>query len=141
MKQSNVTFFLNGNTYHLSATDTQAIKTISKGDRQQLLEILEAIKAVSVVSQSAISHGLQADKPQLRQGNAGLSSASSIDSQVSQKVDGFNTEKTSNVDALMAQLMVEDRTQRGEGLTKKGVYTFIGVFTAVVIILILVFGS
>lgn len=141
MKQPNVTFFLNDNTYHLSATDTEAIKAIPKEDRQQLLEMLEAIKAVSVESQPVVSHSLQASKPQLRKGSAAIPSALLAGSQASQETGRSNTEQVSNADALMARLVAEDRIQRGEGLTKKGVYTFIGAFTAIVIILILVFGS
>lgn len=128
MNQSKITFIVNGNTHCLDAGDTQALRKIPSADRQQLMVLLNAVKTAGAIPQSTTQNLQTAARPNM----AKHASAKSFQS--SHKV-------TPSADELMARLIVEDRSARGEGLTKKGVYIFIGVFTTAVILLVVIFGS
>lgn len=135
MENSSITFIINGNTYSVRAADLDAIEKIEKVDRQKLVALLEVIKDQEEVSKLAVQR--TADE-----------ATTEADSSVSSEGDGRSifAEKAiegdrlsgSEVENLMARLIMEERKKTKPGLTKSGIYKFVAAFAIVVIIFILV---
>lgn len=125
MTESNITLIINGNTYTLRIDDTHALREIPSADRQQLMALLNAVKMAGALP------------PKPSQLSSVNMQTAPISPMLNQPAQNPQPKSAVNAEQLMAKLMLEDRDSRGEGLTKKGVYWFIGIFTAIVITLIL----
>lgn len=134
MEHPTITFIINGNTYSLCAGDIEAIRKISKYDRQQLITLLETVKQQERLAQVAVQHA--ADKVK-------------ISSQTTTKVpEAGNTLahqaikperlRSGDVDDLMARLIQEEKRNKKPGLTKQSLYKLIGGFSVIVILLVLI---
>ena len=63
MKQPTITFIINGTTYSLCASDTEAIRNIPSVDRQHLVTLLEQVKDQERRSAAAVQQEM--DKARL----------------------------------------------------------------------------
>ena len=126
MEQAKITFVINNNTYSLSSTDQQAIRDIEDKDRQDLLDLLGAIKA---------------EEARARQAEARVQAALA-GSQPGAVTDGPAPERLGrgDVDALMARLAMEDNQNRKPGPTREGLFKFMLGFFGVMIFLVVVLG-
>lgn len=126
MEQSKITFIVDGNTYHLRATDSEAIREIPGADRQQLIALLEAVKQQDRLARAAVE---QAAVQQAAVHGAGDPLAPGA----------VRPERlgSGDVDALMARLAMEEARGRKPGMSSGGVYKWAGGFVAVVVLLVL----
>lgn len=136
MKNPKITFIVNGNTYSLRATDIESIDGIAKLDRLNLVELLEAIRRQAQLSKVVV----QAAVDDLTSGHQTTRSIAGQGDEIAVSAGG-NTEadrlSTSQVDDLMARLIMEEKQQTKPGLTRSGIYKFVGCLAIVVIIFIL----
>lgn len=114
MNQPAITVIINNQTYSLSAGNVEAIRHIPDADRQQLIELLEVVKQQESATQS----------PPVRQVTTETSRSERLGS--------------GDVDSLMAQLIMEERSQQKPGLTKQTIYKWVVGLAVVVIILVVV---
>ena len=127
MEQAPVIFIVNGNTYSLSAGDTQAIRAISAEDRRQLIALLEAVKEQERLSQAAV----QAVANQVGIGpEATLTSAPASPSP--ERLGG------GDVDALMARLIMEEKRNKKPPISSGSLYKWLGVTLALVVLLVVI---
>lgn len=126
MAQAKITFVINNNTYSLSSTDQQAIREMDDKDREDLLDLLGAIKAEEVRARQAearVDAALATVQP-------GVAAANPSPERLGR----------GDVDALMARLAMEDRQSRKPGLTREGLLKFMLIFFGVLIFVVAVFG-
>ena len=111
MEHSTITVIIAGNTYRLTAFDNESILAMPNDDRQALLALLESVK-----EQEALKHRKSKVAP--------------IDPKDMGKGD---------LDAMAAQLIMKEKSNQKPSMTKRDLYKWIGGFTVVVILLILLF--
>jgi hypothetical protein len=125
MQQATITIIIDGSTYSLNPTDRASIKSLPIGDRQQLITLLEAIQlcekqrratAREAEGKANTAAALAATNPEIK-GSLG----------------------TGDVDQLMAQLVLEEKNNRKSRLTQSGLYKWMGISVAVIILLVLIF--
>ncbi len=123
-----ITVIINNNTYSLSTSNAEAIRTIPNADRQQLIELLEVVKQQDSAAQSPV-------RPAATETTSTVYNAGKpIDHQT------IRAERLSSgdVDSLMAQLIMEERSQQKPGLTKQTLYKWVGSLAIVIILLVVV---
>jgi len=113
-----ISITINGATYELNPYDTEAISQIPGADRQQLMALLETIKQQDADAATCTDKTLY--QPSL--GNT-----------QNQQVG------TTDPDALMARLIMEERASQPPTPAKSSLYKFIIGATVVTILLILAF--
>lgn len=127
MNRPNVTVVIAGNTYTLRADDPQGLRNMPADDRDQLIRLLEALKA-------------QRDNSQ-RLAQAAL--ARSVDNTVADQ-PAANTDLGTrpgerlgegDIDTIMARLIMEERQQRKPGLTPATIYKFAAAIIVVIALL------
>ena len=111
-----ITLIINNNTYRIDPADMDTVSTIAAPDKQQLIDLLSAIKLcdqqVKIKTKAAASVDSPTPKPErLRPGDA---------------------------DALMARLAMEEASQQKTGLTKGSIYKFVGGLAVLIILLIII---
>ena len=125
MQQSTITVIIDGSTYSLNPSDKASIKSLPIGDRQQLITLLEAIqlceKQRHVTAREA-------------EGKANAAAALAATT-----LEGKEPLGKGDVDQLMAQLVMEEKNNRKPGLTQQGLYKWMGISVAVIILLVLIF--
>lgn len=111
MKHSTITVIIAGNTYRLAAFDNDSILAMPNEDRQALLELLESVKEQEALKQRKI------------------------------KVAPINPKDMGkgDLDAMAAQLIMKEKSNQKPSMTKRDLYKWIGGFTVIVILLILLF--
>ena len=131
MKQPPIILIINKKPYTLKAGDTEAISNIPKADRQQLITLLEAIKR------------LESPEPSVAQQVAAQINTSTQTSAISPNVGNMPDMRTErlrsgDVEAVMAQLIMEEKQQQKPGLTKHSIYKWMGGTVAIIFLLILI---
>ena len=130
MTSSAITFVINGATYRVSADDSSAIRNIPEADRKELIALLEAVQVQDGVSRAAVQ---SAAARAAASTNSGQSQQTGDPGQQIPKAERLGS---GDVDALMAKLIMEEKRDRKPGLTKQGVYKVVGVFAAIVLLLV-----
>lgn len=122
-----ITVIINNNTYSLSTNNVETISSISAADRQQLIALLELVKqqehAASPVRQArteTTSNRYNASTPTNHQ--------------------AMRPERLSSgdIDSLMAQLIMEEKSKEKPRLTKQTIYKWVGGLAIVLMLLLLV---
>lgn len=130
MKHPTITIIINDKTYSLCASDVEAIRNISDTDRQQLITLLEAVKQQENQTQAS------------NQNVAASSQTAATTSEFSNTIDyrNINAEQLGNgdVDALMARLIMEEKSKQKPGLTKQSIYKWVAGIAGIIILLILI---
>lgn len=128
MNQSAITVIINNNTYSLSTSNVEAIRSIPNADRQQLIALLEVVKQQQSAAQSPIRPATtETTSTDYNAGNP-------INHQTmrSERLGG------GDVDSLMAQLIMEEKSKQKPGLTKQTLYKWMGGLAIVIILLVLI---
>jgi len=129
MEQPRVTFVINGQTFSLRASDSSSIDAIPAPERQQLVELLEAIKQSENRAATMAQQALE------------KAAAATADSAGSARPD-YQPAKperlgSGDVDALMARLVMEENRNRKPGMTRQDLYKWVLGGAAIVILLVL----
>ena len=126
MQKNEIIFIVNGTRYTLSASDVSAINRIAEPDRAALIALLEAIRAHEGHSTKTIDAALAPEPVKIApQSNTQIPKAERLG--------------RGDVDALMAKLAMEEKRNQKPGLTKRGIYTSVGIFAVVVFMLVIIF--
>jgi hypothetical protein len=125
MQQTNITIIIDGSTYNLNPTDKASIKSLPIGDRQQLITLLEAIQLFEKQRNASARKA---------EGTANAAAALAATKPLGKEQLGKG-----DVDQLMAQLVMEEKNNRKTGLTQQGLYKWMGISVAVIILLVLIF--
>jgi len=125
-----ITIIIRGKDYRLSADNPATFNHLPKAERTELLHLLEAIKQERARSQKAVQNALQTKPPAAAktaqdQASAGLAQAGRL---------GHG-----DADALMARLIQEETLKRKPGLSKRGIYKFVGISALLIFLLVLIF--
>ncbi len=137
MENPSITFIINGNTYSLRATDSDAISKINNTDRQHLIGLLGAVERQEQASKQTVQRTADSLKVLTETSSNAIESSTHSRKAVKESVE---TERLSGpqVDDLMARLVMEEAQHKKPGLTKSGVYKFVGILAIVIIALILI---
>jgi hypothetical protein len=125
MQHANITIIIDGSTYSLNPTDKASIKSLPIGDRQQLITLLEAIQLFEKQRNASARKA---------EGTANAAAALAATKPLGKEQLGKG-----DVDQLMAQLVMEEKNNRKPGLTLQGLYKWMGISVAVIILLVLIF--
>ena len=131
MDESRITFVINGKTFSLRASDGEGIGAVPAAERQQLVDLLEAVKQQENRAREIARRAM---------GNA-TTSPGGIARVAEPNYSPGRGERlgTGDVDALMARLVAEDSRNRKPGLTREGLLKWVLGAVAVIILLVLIF--
>lgn len=148
MDNSKITIIINGNTYNLSAVDINGIGAVKPEDRSELISLLTSVKQYEQASKEKVQRVSSRLEAQMQQGEA-------VKGNLRTNENGMNSDFTAHlsaenpivqdrlsgteVDKLMARLVLEEDRGKKPALTKNAVYKFIGAIAVATIILIIVF--
>jgi hypothetical protein len=135
MQQPTITFILNDKTYRLCATDSHAMRELPVAERQQLITLLEALKQQDTLARQAVEQAVARAKT----GQTTAAGESNSGTQPQQKTVKPERLGSGDVDALMARLVMEEKSSQKPGLTQRGIYKIIAWVAAVIIALIVIF--
>ncbi|MEH6570114.1 MAG: hypothetical protein V7709_13630 [Halioglobus sp.] len=133
MSHPRITFIINGTTYSLCASETQAMGNIPAADRGQLIALLEALKAQEISSQEPVEKAVNYAAQSASAATFNTAPVGQIQQQPKLERIG-----TGDVDALMARLVMEENQQKKQGLTKQGIYKGLAGFLALVVLLVMI---
>ena len=129
MEQPKVTFVINGQTFSLRASDSSSIDAIPAPERQQLVELLEAVKQRENRAATMARQALE------------KAAVATTDSAGSARPDYQSAKPermgSGDVDALMARLVMEENRNRKPGMTRQDLYKWVLGGAAIVILLVL----
>ncbi len=125
MKQSEIIVIINKKPYTLSASNAEAIRSIPSADRQQLITVLEAIKR----EESSVQLAADSILP---------SQVAASTSCVSNREVLPERLRSGDVDAVMAQLIMEEDIKKKPRLTKQTIHKWMAAVAVSIILLILI---
>jgi hypothetical protein len=134
MKQPTITFIINGTTYSLCASDTEAIRKIATVDRQHLVTLLEQVRNQERLSAAMVQQEM--DKAKFYSRDATSIPEAGI--QPDHKAIKSERLGSGDIDALMARLVLEEKRSRKPALTKRGIYKVISVVAVLIVLLVLI---
>ncbi len=129
MKSVKIALKINGTVYRVCATDSASLKSIPDLERQQLIELLEAIqredRLMRVVVQPRLGRVEVVPSVDVNSSNFDYSTV--------------NPERvgSGDVDDLVNRLIMEERSQQGSPVGKKAVWWLIGIIGIILGIIIL----
>lgn len=115
MNKNKITFIINGNTYNLCAEDSIAIAKITAADRAQLTTLLESLNRHSTEQHTRINPARTFNAPSPERIGKG------------------------DADALMAQLIQEEKKNQKPILTKLTIYKYFAGFAIAVFLIVVIF--
>ena len=131
MDQSRITFVINGQTFSLRPGDADGIGAIPAAERQQLIELLQAVqqhdRRVGDIARSARDRAAVSPA-----GTAGAM-------QPEYRPAGAERLGSGDVDALMARLVAEDNRNRKSTPSREGLLKWVLGAVGAVILLVLIF--
>tara|TARA_R110002110_G_scaffold415765_3_gene655332 strand:+ start:101179 stop:101565 length:387 start_codon:yes stop_codon:yes gene_type:complete len=127
--QKAITFVINGNTYQLRADDPASLGKLAGADRDQLLDVLEAIRQQEQRAQAAAAQRAATAQTQ----------GSTVDYAAQHATPKPERVGRGDVDALMARLAMEEKQTRSSGITRQGLYKFVGWTAAIIVLLVMIF--
>ena len=124
--QPTIIIIINKKPYTLCASDVEAIRKIPSADRQQLITLLEAVKRVE--------HPVQ---PVTATVNTASQTAA-----ISTGAGGYQVSperlRSGDVDAVMAQLIVEENLKQKPVLTKRSIHKWVAAVAVIIVLLVLI---
>ena len=130
MEQTRITFVINGKTFSLRASDGEGIGAMPAAERQQLIDLLEAVKQHESRTREIAQRAL--DKAALTAGGAAAGATPDY------RPAGGERLGSGDVDALMARLIAEDNRKRKPGPTRQDLYKWVLGIGVVFILLVLI---
>jgi hypothetical protein len=128
MNQPAITVIINNNTYSLSTNNVEAIRRIPGAERQQLIALLEVVKQQERAAQSSVRQATpETSSTVYHAGNP-----------INHQTMRPERLGSGDVDSLMAQLIMEEKSKQKPGLTKQTIYKWVGALAIVIILLVLV---
>ena len=134
MKQPEIIVSINGQSYRLCASDIESIRNIPDVDRQQLITLLEAVKGVD----SATRDSIQQLAAKVSTSSQSIASALSTDITPDNQGKSPERLRSGDVDAVMAQLIMEEDLKKKPALTKYTIHKWVAITAVVIILLILI---
>ncbi len=128
MNQPAITVIINNNSYRLSTRNVEAIRRMPNAERQQLIALLEIVKQQPSAVPSAV-------RPATTQTTSTVYNTGNPINHQTMKSERLGS---GDVDSLMAQLIMEERSQQKPGLTKQTIYKWVGGIAVVIILLVVV---
>jgi hypothetical protein len=135
MQQPTITFILSDKTYRLCATDSHTMRELPVAERQQLITLLEALKQQDTLARQAVEQAVARAKA----GQVTAAGESKIGAQPHQQTVKPERLGSGDVDALMARLVMEEKSSQKPALTKQGFYKFIAWAAVLIILLTFIF--
>ena len=130
MEQPRITFVINGKTFSLRASDGDGIGAMPAAERQQLIDLLEAVRQQDKRAREVAQRAL--DSAALTA--SGAAGAATPD----YRPAGGERLGSGDVDALMARLVAEDNRKRKPGPTRQDLYKWVLGIAVVFILLVLI---
>lgn len=124
MQQPKITFIINKIPYSLNVSDVEAIRDMPSADRQQLIALLESIKREETSAHSTVLPVAASASTAAYPGNTPAHPNERLNS--------------GDVDAMMAQLIMEENLNQKSGLTKQSIQKWTAVVAVVVFLLVLI---
>ena len=135
MNYPRITFIINGTTYSLCASETEAMKNIPDADRGQLITLLEALKRQDASSKESVDRAVSYATRSVPAAAATFTALEERPAMPQAKPERLGT---GDVDALMARLVMEEKQGKKQGLTKQGVYKGLAGFLVLVVLLVII---
>lgn len=140
MNHPSITVVIEGNTYTLKSDELQSMRDMPKGDRVQLIKLLEVLKAQHEKSQRMVQAAL------VKTAAAGATSVTAGSSENSESSEGGGKIAQpaqrlgkGDVDELMARLIMEERQEKERSRLKPAtIYKFMAVVVGIIVVLSLV---
>jgi len=132
MNKDLISIVVNGNSYRLEPGDSVGIDAIDATDRQRLMELLVAIKQQQEQRDAIVQRRLQQTRSAKPAVGPAIAKGAVIDRGADQRAMS-----AAEVDALMAQLVIEEKKNTKPGLTRKRLYQWI-VYSVIAIIVLIV---
>ena len=126
MTKAPIAFIIDGRTYSLRPTAGDAIRAMPAGDREQLLELLEAVREQERGSRAAVDAVVQRTRAVAT--GSGLAATSARPERLG----------SGDVDALMARLVMEEQRNRKPPLTRGSLYKWAGMGIVAVVLFVLI---
>ena len=127
MNQPKIIVIINKKPYILYASDVESIRSIPSSERQQLITLLESIKKQESLSQS--------ENQQVELAASTITDAGIISGEQKMKPELMNS---GDVDAVMAQLIMEENLKKKSGPTKQSINKWMIVIAAIIFLLVLI---
>lgn len=124
MQQPKITFIINKIPYSLNASNVEAIRDMPSADRQQLIALLESIKREETSAHSTVQAVAASASTAAYPGNTPAHQNVRLNS--------------GDVDAMMAQLIMEEDIKKKSGLTKQSIQKWLGAIAVIIFLLILI---
>ena len=135
MEQPKITFIIDSKTYSLRANDAKAIRDIPSADRQQLILLLDAIKRQDTLAQAAVQHAVDMAQVSTKTPLNGPENGGTLD----HKAPKPERLGSGDIDALMARLIMEEKSDKKPGLTTQDLVKWVAGLTVAIILLVLIF--
>lgn len=127
MKTSSITVVIAGNTYTLRVDDPKSLRDIPANDRDQLILVLEALKAQREKSERLAQDALTR--------NIGKRTAVSTAIDANQSTQPTGRLGKGDVDAIITRLIAEEKQQRKPGLKPATIYKLAAAIIVVIVLL------
>ncbi len=131
MSKEKITFIINNTTYSLHANDSAAIRQMPKADRQQLIDLLDAVKQQDRLAQIAVQSAASTAK------QATQTTTNAIDSIANQTVKSERL-SSGDIDDLMTRLAQEEKRNKKPEMTKQTIYKWVAGIAITIMVLILI---
>ncbi|MEE4145824.1 MAG: hypothetical protein V2I26_13545 [Halieaceae bacterium] len=128
MDQPGITVVINGKAFSLRASDGDGIAAIPAVERQQLIDLLEAVKQQEERAREMARRAIH-----VASASAGGAAAPGYRPVKGERLGA------GDVDALMARLVAEDSRSRKPGLTREGLFRWVLGAVVVIVLLVLIF--
>lgn len=126
VNNSSIAVVIAGNTYVLRPDDPQGLRDMPANDRDQLIGLLEALKAQRNNSQRAAQAALA--------GSADNTKAAQSAADATQGIQPGERLGEGDIDTIMARLIMEERQQRKQALTPATIYKFAAAIIVAIVL-------
>ncbi len=126
MNDFSVTVVIAGNTYTLRSGDLKSLREMPAKDRDQLIDLLEALKAQREKSERLVQNTLAKNTVN----RAAVRSA--INANQSAPVERLGK---GDVDAIMSRLIMEEQQRQKPGLKRATIYKFAAAIIVIIVLL------
>jgi len=134
MYQSPIIVIVNKKPYTLRPTDIEAIRTMPAADRQQLISLLEVIRQQENQTQASTQQVVD------RVSSPSYTATAVADAGNAPVHLNMSPERlrSGDVDALMAQLIMEENLNKKPALTKQSIHKWTAIVAVIVFFMVLV---
>ena len=129
MRKTPVIVIINKKPYTLDVNNIETIDSMPAIDRQQLIELLEVIKAQTIQITTQPGAG------SLQQAKPAIPNSTNTSSPQSNNLDRLHS---GDADAVMAQLIMEEELNKKPAPSKQSIHKGIIIVAAIIILLVLI---